>query len=182
MIVVGLDLAGLPSNPTGFALLSNRKFKTGLVHYDEEIFELFSRRRSTLAAIDAPLSLPIKGNLRQADRLLIKRGLRVFPPTFAGMKKLTDRGILVAAELRKMEIRVIEVHPRTSGVILFGTAERKEWLKRLRKKGLMVGRDLSEHEADAIMAALTGGLYLKGSTEEVGTFDEGAIVIPCGSL
>jgi len=182
MIVVGLDLAGLPSNPTGFALLINREFKTGLVHSDEEIFELFSRSRSTLAAIDAPLRLPVNGNLRQADRLLIKRGFRVLPPTFAGMKKLTARGILIAGELRERGVGVIEVHPRTSGKILSGTAERKEWLKRLRKKGLMVGRNMSEHEVDAIIAALTGWLHLAGRTEEIGTFDEGTIVIPRGPL
>ena len=182
MIVIGLDLAGLPSNPTGFASLLNRKFETGLVHSDEEIVELCSRSRSALAAIDAPLSLPASGNLRQADKLLIERGLRVFPPTFAGMKKLTARGILLADEFRERGVGVIEVHPRTSGRILFGTAERKEWLKRLRKKGLMVGRDMSEHEVDAIIAALTGWLHLTGRTEEIGTIDEGTIVIPRGSL
>lgn len=182
MTVVGLDLAGLQSNPTGFASLINREFKTGLVHSNEEIFELFSRSRSTLAAIDAPLSLPVNGNLRQADRLLIKRGLRVLPPTFAGMKKLTARGIIVAVELRERGVGIIEVHPRTSGRILFGTAERKEWLKSLRKKGWIVGRDMSEHEVDAIIAALTGWLHLTGRTEEIGAFDEGTIVIPRGPL
>lgn len=182
MIVIGLDLAGLPSNPTGFASLLNRKFETGLVHSDEEIVELCSRSRPALVAIDAPLSPPVSGNLRQADRLLIERGLRVFPPTFAGMKKLTARGIRVAGELLERDVRVIEIHPRTSGKILFRTAERREWLSRLRKKGWMVGQGLGEHEADAVIAALTAWLHLMGRTEEIGNAAEGTIVIPRGPL
>jgi predicted nuclease with RNAse H fold len=180
MTAIGLDLAGLPSNPTGFASLLNRRFETGSVHTDEEIVELCLRSRPALVAIDAPLSLPARGNLRQADRLLIERGFRVFPPTFASMKGLTARGIHLARELRERSIRVIEIHPRTSGKILFGTTRRREWLSELRKKGWIVGRGMSEHEVDAVIAALTAWLHLRGKTEEVGAAAEGTIVIPCG--
>jgi len=182
MTVIGIDLAGLPSNPTGFASLLDRKFETGLVHSDEEIVELCSRSSPDLVSIDAPLSLPARGNLRQADRLLIGRGLRVFPPTFASMKKLTARGIRVAGELRERDVRVIEIHPRTSGKILFGTAERLEWLSKLRKEGWGIGQEMGEHEADAVLAALTAWLHLRGKTEEIGTAAEGTIVIPRGPL
>lgn len=178
MTVIGLDLAGLPSKPTGFASLSNHKIKTSLVYSDEEILAPCLHECPALVAIDAPLSLPASGNLREADRLLIGRGLRVFPPTFASMKKLTSRGIHIAGELRENGIKIIEVHPRTSGKILFRTHERQAWLSKLRQKRWMVGKKMSEHEADAVIAALTAWLHLRGKTEEVGTTAEGTIVIP----
>lgn len=178
MTVIGLDLAGLPSRPTGFASLLNCMFKTGLVYSDGEILESCLRERLALVAIDAPLSLPASGNLRQADRLLIGRGFRVFPPTFASMKELTSRGIRIAGKLRERDIKIIEVHPRTSGKILFGTSERRAWLSKLRQKRWMVSQKMSEHEADAVIAALTAWLHLREKTEEVGTATEGTIVIP----
>ena len=178
MTVIGIDLAALPSNPTGFASLLDRKFETGLIRPDEEILELCLRSSPDLVAIDAPLSMPARGNLRQADKVLIERGLRVFPPTFASMKKLTKRGINLADELRKRGIRVIEVHPLTSGKILFETSERQEWLSKIRENGWGVDQEMSEHEADAVIAALTARLHLMGKTEEVGNVEEGAIVIP----
>ena len=182
MTIIGLDLAGLPSNPTGFALLINHKFETSLVYLDEDIVELCSSGRPALVAIDAPLSLPASGNLRLADRLLIERGLRVFPPTFASMKKLTARGIRLAGELRGKGIKVIEIHPLTSGKILFETSKRQTWLSKLKRRRWTVGQNMSEHEADAVVAALTAWLHLKGMTEEIGAAGEGTIVIPRGPL
>lgn len=182
MTIIGLDLAGLPSNPTGFALLIDRKFETDLVYLDEDIVKLCSRSPPALVAIDAPLSLPASGNLRQADRLLIERGFRVFPPTFASMKKLTTRGIRMAGELLGKGVKIIEIHPRTSGKILFGTSKRKAWLSKLRKKRWTVGQNMSEHEADAVVAALTAWLHLRRKTEEIGTAGEGIIIIPRGPL
>jgi hypothetical protein len=182
MRVIGLDLAGLPSNPTGFALLSNRKFKTSLAHLDEEILGLCERKKPALVAIDAPLSLPITGNLRRADRLLIERGFRVFPPTFATMKALTARGIRLANELRAKGTKVIEIHPRTSGLIMFGSPDRRTWISELKKLGWEVNSEVSEHEVDAVIAALTGLFHLRGRTEEVGSQAEGTIVVPLGRL
>jgi len=176
--VIGVDLAGRPTNPSGFALLSDQKVGTRLVYSDKEIAELCTRERPTLVAIDAPLSLPLRGNLRAADRELIKRGLRVFPPTFAGMRSLTERGVSLAAELRTKNLEVIEIHPRTSGVLLFKTPDRDRWVTKLRKKGVKLKGSISEHEIDAAMAALTGTLHLQKKTEEVGNSKEGTIVIP----
>lgn len=178
MKTVGIDLAGRPTNPSGFAILSGRTFKTRLVYSDEEIIHLCTRERPAVAAIDAPLSLPARGNLRKADALLIKRGLRVFPPTFAGMRSLTKRGILLAKKLRARKIRVIEIHPRTSGVVLFGTSKRDAWIAKLRKMGFRFQGGTSKHEVDAALASLTGALHLGGKTEEIGGAREGTIVVP----
>lgn len=176
--IIGIDLAGRPTNPSGFALLSGRTFKSQLVHSDGEIINLCLQERPALVAIDAPLSLPARGNLRNADASLIKRGLRVFPPTFAGMLSLTKRGIRLAKKLRARKIRVIEIHPRTSGVMLFKTPNRDEWVTKLRRRRFRFEGCKSRHEKDAVLAALTGALHLQGKTEEIGGAKEGTIVIP----
>lgn len=178
MKVIGIDLAGRAANPSGFALLSNRKISTRLVYPDEEIVNLCTREHPDLIAIDAPLSLPKRGNLRKADASLIHRGLRVLPPTFAGMRSLTERGMSLAGALRAKGLRVIEVHPRTSGVLLFKTSDRERWMAELRKKGFHLEQSRSEHEIDAILGAVTGALHLRGKTEEIGEANEGTIIIP----
>jgi len=178
MKAIGIDLAGLETNPSGFAVLTNRNFKAQIVYSDERMISLCADEEPSVVAIDAPLGLPKRGNLRDADRSLIKRGLRVFPPTFAGMRKLTERGIILAKKLRARKIKVIEIHPRTSGLLLFNTSDRARWLAELKKMGLRFEGGKSAHEVDAMMAAMTGLLYLKGEAEKVGTQREGTIVIP----
>ncbi len=182
MKVIGIDLAGRTTNPSGFALLSNHKIKTWLIYSNDEMIELCTREYPSVVAIDAPLSLPKRGNLRKADALLIKRGFRVFPPTFAGMRSLTERGIHLANELRAKKIKVIEIHPRTSGLLLFKTPSRERWMTELREGGWQLGESATEHEIDATMAALTGALYLGKKTEEVGAVHEGVIIVPRGEL
>ncbi|MEM3401956.1 MAG: hypothetical protein QXH08_01860, partial [Candidatus Hadarchaeales archaeon] len=118
-----------------------------------------------------------KGALRKCDLLLIGRGFRVFPPCFGGMSTLTKRGAALAKKLRQRGLNVIEIHPRTSAVILFGTDERKEWVKIMKKRGIRFCRAASNHEIDAAIAALTGWLHLQKKTEEVGGRD-GKIIIP----
>lgn len=175
-MIIGLDLAGVPKNPSGFARLSNSKFQTSLIYSDDEILEQCTRSDVKLVAIDAPLSLPQQGNLRRADALLIQRGFRVLPPTFGGMRSLTERGMRFASELRAKNLSVIEIHPRTSGMILFKTSDRQQWVAKLKGKGFHLRKNVSEHEIDAAIAALTGILYLQGKTEEVGTIEEGTII------
>jgi predicted nuclease with RNAse H fold len=178
MKIIGIDLAGCQTNPSGFAMLSGRAFYTQLIYSDKQIIDLCTQERPGIVSIDAPLSMPARGNLREADVSLIKRGLRVFPPTFAGMRSLTERGICLAKKLRARKIRVIEIHPRTSGVVLFKTANRKLWITKLRKMGFRFEGGGSRHEMDAALAALTGALHIRGKTEEIGDPKEGTIVIP----
>ncbi|MEM2874640.1 MAG: DUF429 domain-containing protein [Candidatus Hadarchaeales archaeon] len=178
MRVVGIDLAGNPNRDTGIAVLSRRSFRTATLHEDEEIIELCSEEDPSIVAIDAPLTMPSSGNLRRADVELIKMGFRVFPPTFGGMLSLTNRGIQLSNLLRLRKIKIIEIHPRTSGLILFGTNRREAWLRELRRMGFRFGDMKSRHEVDACMAALTGWLHLRGFSETVGDPREGEIVIP----
>lgn len=178
MRVVGLDLAGRPENPSGVALLRGCVLRTSLVHEDPEIEELCEGAR--LVAVDAPLSLPERGSLRPSDLFLIRMGFRVFPPTFAGMRSLTLRGISLSRKLRKKGVRVIEVHPRTSGRILFGTPCREEWARLLGRRGWRILGGKGSHELDACVSALTGLLHLQGKTVEVGE-KGGKITLPATS-
>lgn len=176
--VIGIDLAGLETNPSGFAILAGKKFATRTLHTDEQILEHCAAQKPAVVAIDAPLSLPRGGNLRKADRSLIKIGFRVFPPKFSGMKSLTERGIKLARKIRKFKIDVIEVHPRTSGLIIFGTDDRRIWMEELGKRGYEFEGGTSRHETDAAIAALTGLLYLRKRTKRIGAPNEGTIIIP----
>ena len=182
MRTVGIDLAGKESNPSGFAVLVNRKVETKLVGPDKEIIQLCVREHPDVVAIDAPLSFPREGNLRSADSQLISHGYHVLPPTLGGMRVLTERGIQLARELRARSMSVIEIHPRTSGRILFGSSRREEWLSELERRGWKVKGCVSDHEVDAAVAALTGLLYLQKRTKEVGELEEGLIVIPRGRM
>jgi len=172
--VMGLDLAGKPRNPSGVALLGRRLLRTMLLHEDREVEELCLGEGVKLVAVDAPLSLPARG-FRPSDRALLRMGFRVFPPAFSGMRSLTLRGISLSRRLRGKGVRVIEVHPRTSGRILFGTPSREEWARVLARMGWRVRGGTGDHELDACVSALTGFLHLKGKTLKVG---KDGIVIP----
>ncbi|MGQ9788048.1 MAG: DUF429 domain-containing protein [Candidatus Hadarchaeaceae archaeon] len=178
MKIIGIDLAGLEVNPSGFAILAGKKFTTMMLYNDCEILEHCASIRPILVSIDAPLSLPGQGNLRKADLSLIKRGFRLFPPKFGGMKSLTVRGMGLAKKIRKNKTDVIEVHPRTSGLIIFGTDDRKKWIKELKQRGYEFNGGTSRHEIDASLAALTGWLHLNNKTEKIGTPEDGIIVVP----
>jgi predicted nuclease with RNAse H fold len=54
MPIVGLDLAGVESRPTGFCTLTNMKAKTNLVYTDEEILKKIGESNPSVVAIDAP--------------------------------------------------------------------------------------------------------------------------------
>ncbi|KXA94618.1 hypothetical protein AKJ65_03940 [candidate division MSBL1 archaeon SCGC-AAA259E19] len=181
MKTLGIDLAGKSENPSGVAVQEGRHIKTEISKTDEEIIDVCRSQNPKVIAIDAPLSLPKKGNLREADSELIGKGHRVLPPTLGGMRLLTERGIRLADALSKLEFEVIEVHPRTSGEILFGSESRDDWISKLRKGGWNLSSEFSEHEIDSIVAALTGFLYLEERTEEVGE-KEGEIIIPKNRL
>ena len=152
------------------------------LYNNEEILRRSINCDPALIAIDAPLSLPAKGIMREADREMYKRGYPVFPPRFPGMEKLTLRAMKIAQEIAGSGFDVIEVHPTSTRKALNMPA--KDWDKiqtlflHLGLKGELEVRALTPHEIDAITAALTGYLYLQGKTELVGDEKEGYIVVP----
>ncbi len=181
-IVVGIDLAGVAANPTGWAMVKNKKIFTHRLYHDEEILKLSIGCKPDLIAVDAPLSLPKKGIMRKADREMRKRGYLVFPPRFPAMEKLTIRAIRIVQEITGRGFIVIEVHPTSTRKALKMSI--KDW-KRIQTaftciglEGALKTRALTAHEIDAVTAALTGHLHLQRKTELIGDEEEGYIVVP----
>jgi predicted nuclease with RNAse H fold len=180
---IGIDLAGLSRNPTGWALLKGNAVKTALVYTDSEILETIVKNHPALIAIDAPLSLPKKtAFFRKADREMIRKGYRVFPLNLPAMKKLALRAIRLNRLIEEKRYKTIEVHPTSTRKAL--QMPLKDWkaiqevLKTLGLKGELETRPLATHEIDAVTAALTAVLHLKSQTERLGGDEEGYIIVP----
>jgi predicted nuclease with RNAse H fold len=181
-IITGIDLAGKQKNPTGWALWENKKMETALIYTNKEILEKITYTKPTIVAIDAPLKLPKKGLLRKADKELIKRGYRVFPPSLPAMKGLTLRAIKLNKVITEKGIKTIEVHPtstrRALNMPLKDWREIQKTLKSIGLEGALKMRILKPHEIDAATAALTAYLHIKGLTEALGDEEEGYIIVP----
>jgi len=184
-IIVGIDLAGVATNPTGWALLKNKAIFTNHMYLDEEILKRSTDCKPQLIAVDAPLSLPKKTIMRKADRAMHKRGYPVFPPRFPAMEKLTLRAVRMVQEITRGGFNVIEVHPTSTRKAL--KMPTKDWKKiqaifiRIGLEGDLKTRALTNHEIDAVTAALTAHLHLQGKTELMGDAEEGYIIVPTES-
>jgi len=198
MKVVGVDLAGVEKNKTGFAILSSNLHVTTLnLHSDREIVSTISDVKPILVAIDAPLGLPRGrcclengcscakfGLVRDAERELRKMGIKVFSCGLPSMRTLTMRGIRLYKTLTEAGFQVIETYPGAAQDIL-GMTRKGKGLSKLRKalvrygiKGEVRKPGITHHELDAVTAALVGKLFLEGKTVAVGSQDEQQIVIP----
>ena len=180
-VITGIDLAGKPENPTGWAVWKNKRVETSLIYTNNEILEGITRNKPAIIAIDAPFSLPKKGILRKADKEMIRRGYRVFPPKLPAMRTLTVRAIELNKLIAEKGYKTIEVHPTSTRKAL--NMPSKDWrkiqtiLKSIGLEGDQV-RTLTPHELDAITAALTAYLHLQNQTEALGDKEEGYIIIP----
>jgi predicted nuclease with RNAse H fold len=194
MSIVGLDLAGVESRPTGFCILGHMKAETSLVYADEEIIAKIRESNPRVVAIDAPLSLPsgrksIKErtdvHLRESDRELLKRGIRFFPVTLGPMRKLTERGISLKRILEAEQFAVIEAYPGGAQDVL-GIPRKQKGLDNL-KAGLEnlgiegLNSQMSDHELDAVTCAYVGKLFLEGQAVTYGDPKDG-IVMPKGEI
>ncbi len=190
MSIVGLDLAGVESRPTGLCVLRGSLAETLLVYSNEEIVRRTEEAKPKVVAIDAPLSLPpgrksieerTSVHLRECDKELLKRGIKFFPITLGPMRKLTERGMLLRKILESRHFKVIEVYPGGAQDIL-RISRKQRGLDRLRagleKQGMRGLNDqMSDHELDAVTCALVGKLFLKGKAEIYGTSEQ-AIIMP----
>ncbi len=190
MSVVGLDLAGVESRPTGLCILKGLMAETFLVYTNEEIVRKTEESKPKIVAIDAPLSLPTGRksieqrtdvHLRECDKELLKRGIKFFPITLGPMRKLTSRGITLRRIFESKHFKVIEVYPGGAQDVL-KIPRKQKGLRRLRAgletlgiKGL--NDRMKDHELDAVTCALVGKLFLEGKTITYGTREQ-AIVMP----
>ncbi|RLI82179.1 DUF429 domain-containing protein [Archaeoglobales archaeon] len=140
--------------------------------------------RVDFAGIDAPLSFPRKGSLRECEKKLYKFGIRLFPSGAEFFKPVVLKGIEIAQSLRKNSVEVYEVYPFATRKILGIAPEskknRKAGLERIKfeLRKYLEFDDLENSDlVDAAIAALTVELYLEGKGELVSGKD-GSILIP----
>jgi uncharacterized protein YprB with RNaseH-like and TPR domain/predicted nuclease with RNAse H fold len=194
-VVVGIDLRGNPRNPTGWARCCGNKAETRIVHDDAEILALTKDVKPDLVSIDAPLSLPrgrvsvyddspcrrTGGIVRDAERILWSKGIRVYPALIRHMQGLTERGIRLAAELNEAGVSVIESYPGAAQDIL-GIARKRDDPQHLRRGlaqfGFRIRGEKTHDELDAITSGLVGYFYLAGDYEGIGAEDEGYLIVP----
>ena len=191
LTVIGVDLAGVSSRPTGMCILRDLQASTSLLLSDQEIISWVQDKVPDLVAVDAPLTLPPgrksiqernTQHLRPCDEELRKRRIPFFPITLGPMRKLTERGIHLRSSLEKMEINVVETYPGGAQDIL-GLPRVKHdpigLLQGLRHMGIRgLRKTVSAHELDAATAAYVGFLFLRGEAEVYGDFLTGAIIMP----
>ena len=181
-VIIGIDLAGMEKNPTGWALWKNKVIFTCHLYENQGILGYLRKFELTLIAIDAPLSLPKKGTMRKADKEMHRHGYPVFPPCLPAMEKLTLRAMKITQQIKRGRLHIIEVHPTSTRKAL--KIPTKDWGKiqnvflHMGLKGDLETRVLTSHEIDAVTAALTGYLYLQGKIDLIGDEKEGYIVVP----
>ena len=189
--VLGLDLAGSPRRPTGVCLLAGDRAATRVLLSDAEILAYFEESRPALVAIDAPLTLPPgrtsihernNSHYRPCDLELRRRKIPFFPITLGPMRGLTERGMILAAAIGRVGVRVIEIYPGGAQDVWGIPRAARDFdglLRGLRKLGLRgLRKSATDHELDAATGALVGRLFLEGRAEIFGDFDSGAIVMP----
>jgi len=189
MLIVGLDLAGVESRPSGFCILDEFKIETFLSYTDKEIIQKIEELKPKVIAIDAPLSLPPGRksieerndvHFRECDRELLKRGIKFFPITLGPMRKLTERGIKLKKILKNKGFKVIESYPGGAQDVLKiprkqrGLDGLRKGLEKLGIKGLKSG--MTDHELDAVTCAYVGKLFLEGKSETLGVIEDGIIM------
>lgn len=176
MKIIGIDLAGLERNDTGFCIFENKNVRVKLLKTDQDILREIEKERPDLICIDAPLTLPMQIQ-RKADLELKQYG--ALPPLLGGMRYLTMRGNRLREKL--IGYKVIEVLNRATAKILGFNfpdhSERQKALLKMDLKGDIESRAMTKDEVDSITAAITGYLYLEGKTEKIGD-EEGKIVVP----
>lgn len=191
MKVLGIDLAGSEKRSTGICILDEMLNAYTFVCYtNREIVELAILVKPKIIAIDAPLSLPsgrknlnkIGPHLRECDKILQKMKIKFFPLSLGPMRKLTLRGIKLKKNLEKLSFKIIEVYPGATQDLL-KIPRKQKGLKELKNGLIKLGINIQKKkptadELDAITAAYTAYLFLKGKAIEIGNKNEGTIIIP----
>ncbi len=196
--VVGIDLTGSESRPSGWCELRGPLAKTQMIGTDDEIMAAVEQARPDLVSIDSPLSLPSGrirvedhdpgrdefGIMRICERTLKRRGINVYPCLIPSMQRLTARGIRLATALRKCGIPVIESYPGAAQDIMniprkgAGVEHLKKGLELFGITGDFVRQKVTHDELDAITAAIVGLYFWAGKFEGLGTVEEDYLIVP----
>ncbi len=195
---IGIDLSGSENKPSGICILDNKDVNLQLIKSDKEIISLVSKIKPTVISIDSPLGLP-KGRCcvedicdcrrygitRENERILIKRGLSIYPSLIKCMQNLTIRGMDLANYFKKSGYIVIESYPgATQDILRFPRkkVDLKSLEENLRDLGfnfqISESEKITHDEIDALTSALVGYFYLSDQYEEIGNDLEQYLVLP----
>ena len=181
-VIIGIDLAGKPENPTGLALLEGKTVQSSLINTDEEPLKSIICNKPALTAIDAPFNPPKEGIQRKAERKMPEKGYRILPPSLAARRERALQAMKLSTLMANKGYKAIEVHSTSTRRVL--DIPLKDWRK-IQTILIDIGlreavrtRTLVSHEIDAVTAALTAYLYLRGQTESIGDEAEGYITLP----
>ena len=186
---MGLDLAGNPERPTGWAVVDEYCrlcMEPGELLSDEDILNKVEKIRPEWIGIDAPLSFP-RDKVRCCDRQLRIFGSPALPPFF--MVSLLRRGIRLCDVFTQRGYSCIEVYPRATqhiiGIKTQGKKPQRNWriscqeglFKWVRALPSPNEKVFSSHILDAILCAYTAYCRGRGSYQEIGD-EEGWVVVP----
>lgn len=196
--VIGIDLTGSESRPSGWCLLRGSEAETAMIGPDDQMFTRALASRPTLVSIDSPLSIPFGrqrvedddpgrqqfGIMRQCERELKRRGINVYPCLLPSMQRLTARGMRLADRFRSVGIPVIESYPGAAQDIMaiprkgVGVEFLRQGLVDFGIRGVFNQVPVTHDELDAITSALVGSFFLSNRYEALRGPSEGALIIP----
>ena len=192
--IVGIDLTGSERRATGWALLDGCNASTMSLRTDEELIRETVAAKPDIVSIDSPLSMPegvtdpeFMGDhpiYRKCELALKRMGISVFWCLLPTMKGLTQRGMLMAAELRRQGLKVIESYPGAAqdllGIPRKGSSleELKQGMGRIGIAGPYLTDRVTHDEVDAITSALVGLFYLADDYIALGTPAEDYLIVP----
>ncbi len=196
-LCIGIDLTGSEKRPSGVCVFNGRNAYLSLVSSDDDIIEIVEMNRGGLVSIDSSLGLPEGrccvhdscecrkyGIMRECERILRKRGIRVYPTLIKSMQNLTLRGIGLAHTFRDAGYTVIESYPGAAQDIL-QFPRKKINLRQLETDLMAMGiiphsdrEPVTHDQLDALTSALVGYFYLAGMYEAIGNEAEGYLILP----
>lgn len=195
--IIGIDLTGSESRPSGWAALHGVSASTMRLKTDDEIIAATLDEQPDIVSIDSPLSLPpgtllgpdgqVKSHVRihrDSELELKRRGISVYWCLLPSMVQLTLRGIRLASRFRQHGLKVIESYPGGAQDMLAmprkgtGVEELAEGLLGFGIKGEFEKIPISHDELDAITSAIVGMCYLAGKYEALGPSDENDLIMP----
>ena len=196
-LCIGIDLTGSELRPSGVCVFRGRDAYLSLVSSDEDILRLVEKIGGGLISIDSSLGLPAGrccvndtcecrkyGIMRECERILRKRGIRVYPTLIKSMQNLTLRGIDLARTFRDVGYTVIESYPGGAQDLL-RFPRKKINLRQLETDLMAMGivphsdrEPVTHDQLDALTSALVGYFYLAGMYEAIGNNDEGYLIMP----
>ena len=179
--LAGIDLAGSERRITGLAVgdSEGRVLMVSGVRSDEEIIEALRRYGVLLVAVDAPLG-HARG-YRDVDLAARRRGFKLLPPGWRGMRMLVDRALRLKSRLSSMNIRVVETHPRSA--LLNTGCSYEDWPRCLSRHLVLEGvveEELGRDLVDALIALAVARAYILGGAEAIRGRDGVIWLLPRG--